>query len=106
MFEDELKPGYDLRTLGTPVADGQGGYTQSHTDWPFNGAIRMLSANESLAYNRKGLKASHRIYAKPGLPTITRDSKIAFEGMVFEVVFWNDVMRAGELMQIDVELNE
>ena len=105
MFDDEFKPGYVLRTFGTPEADGEGGYAQTSTDVPFNGAIRMLSASESFAYNRAGLKATHRIYAKPGL-TIARDSKIVFEESLYTVVFWNDVMRAGELLQIDVELNE
>lgn len=105
MFDDEFKPGYVLRTFGTPEADGEGGYEQVSTDVPFNGGIRMILPHEILAYNRAGLKATHRIYAKPGL-TIARDSKIVFEESIYSVVFWNDVMRAGELLQIDVELNE
>ena len=105
MFDDEFKPGYVLRTFGTPEADGEGGYAQSSSDVPFNGGIRMILPHEILAYNRAGLKATHRIYAKPGL-TIAKDSKILFEGFIYTVVFWHDVMRAGELLQIDVELNE
>ena len=105
MFEDQLVPGYVLRTYGFRAKDDQGGFVEVPNNTPFNGAIRLLRASEQTVNARKGMTASHRIYAKPAI--IPEDnSVIVFEGNEYDVVFWNNVMRADELLQIDVVLRK
>jgi hypothetical protein len=102
MFENEFVTGYTQRSL-TKTPDGQGGYTTANVDVTFSGAIKMMGASEKTVNSRRGLTVTHRIYTEVGL-SLSEDDLILFESNVYDVIYWNDVMREGELLQIDVAL--
>lgn len=69
----------------------------------FKGKIRLLKAIEKLRNSKINEDSSHRIYCN--VIDIPLQSKITFDGFQYIVIYANDVMNEGELLQVDVYQN-
>ena len=68
----------------------------------FAGSIRPQTGREVKINNRKTQITTHRLYCHPRqiLPT----DRILCNGILYGVIFANDVMHMGRLMQVDLEV--
>ena len=74
-------------TLQTRVetSDGQGGVTQTWTDYgSFRGRISPLTAQERLAQNKETMLTTHRIYCDP--MDVMPDDRIKWGDYYFEII--------------------